>query len=163
MQEKAKNPWLMICLVLILTFGILSAIEFIEVSNLERELSELKSSCVTSCSPDCTVPEESLIGFSEIGGFSYKRVDTMEEGESISFKDVTFTNLPLNKTYTGCIVLFFKFSFSDGTSEIQQITLCPTTFEPKVYFTNHTNPKAGVIYSLGHSPIVRGIYLMVQD
>jgi hypothetical protein len=76
---------------------------------------------------------------------------------------VTFTNLPLNHTYTGCIVQFFKFTFPDGTSEVQQITLCPTTFEPKVYFTDHTNPKAGVIYSLGHSPIARGIYLLVQD
>jgi hypothetical protein len=157
MQEKVKTYLLIFFVVLTLIFGSLFTFEFVQVNNLEKDVSELKGSSST------TVPEEGIIGFYMMGDFSYKMVSAMKEGESITFKGVTFTNLPLNKTYTGCIVQFFKFSFQDGSFEVIQITLCPTAFEPRTYFTNHTNPKAGVMVSIGHSPIAGGIYLLVQD
>jgi hypothetical protein len=144
-------------IVLTLIFGSLFAFEFVQVNNLEKEVGELKGSNST------TVPEEGLIYFYKMGDFSYKMVSEMNEGESITFNGVTFTNLPLNLTYTGCAVQFFKFSFADGSSEIAQINLCPMAFEPGMYFTNHMNPRAGVIVSLGDSPIARGIYLLVQN
>lgn len=155
---KARNELLIIFVVLTLIFGSLSVYEFIQVNNLEKEVSDLKSSSSTT-----TVPEEGLLYFFKFGDFEYKMVSEMKEGESITYKNVTFTDLPLNETYTGCSVQFFKFSFQDGSSEVKQITLCPTSFEPKMYFTNHTNPRAGVMVSFGDSPIARGIYLLVQD
>ncbi len=108
------------------------------------------------------VPDEGYISFLNIGNFAYKRV-ALGEGESITFKGVTFTNLRLNTTYTGCSVSFIKTSFQDKVSEVKQITICPTLFEPHMYFTNHTNPKAGVIVSFGHSPIIQGTYILVED
>jgi hypothetical protein len=110
-----------------------------------------------------TVPDEGYISFYKIGYFAYKSVGAWDEGASIMFNGVTFTNLPLNATYTGCAVSFIKISFQDGVSEVIQITICPTLFEPHIYFTNHTNPKAGIIDSLGPSPIIRGIYILVED
>ena len=154
---KARNELLIVFVVLTLVFGSMFAYEFVQVNSLEKEVSELKSSSST------TVPEEGIIYFYKMGDFYYKMVSEMKEGESITFKGVTFTNLLLNHTYTGCVVQFFKFSFQDDSSEVTQITLCPSAFEPDIYFTNHTNPRAGLIYSLGDSPIARGIYLLVQD
>lgn len=108
------------------------------------------------------VPDEGYISFLNMGYFAYKRV-ALGEGESITFKGVTFTNLRLNTTYTGCSVSFIKTSFQDKVSEVKQITICPTLFEPHLYFTNHTSPKAGVIISFGHSPIIQGTYILVED
>ncbi len=154
---KARNVLLITFVMLTIIFGSLFAFEFVQINNLEKEVNELKGSNST------TVQEEGLIYFYKMGDFSYKMVSEMKEDESITFKGVTFTNLPLNKTYTGCVVQFFKFSFQDGSSEVAQITLCPSAFEPGMYFTNHTSPRAGLIYSLGGSPIARGIYLLVRD
>jgi hypothetical protein len=156
--SKVRSSILATFIILTIIFGSLFAYEFVQVNRLEKEVSDLKSYSSTT-----TVPEEGLIYFLGFGDFEYKMVSEMKEGESITYKNVTFTDLPLNETYTGCSVQFFKFSFTDGSSEVSQITLCPTSFEPKMYFTNHTNPRAGVMVSFGDSPIARGIYLMVND
>ncbi|MEM3403410.1 MAG: hypothetical protein QXJ17_02490 [Nitrososphaeria archaeon] len=90
-------------------------------------------------------------------------MDNFKPGASLVFRNMTFQNLPLNATYTGCIVQFIRVVFQDGASEVIQITSCPTLFEPSVVLTNHSRPKAGIIYVLGDSFMFRGIYLLVEE
>ena len=138
-------------------------IDNLEPPNLERNpfFQELMAQVDWIASNEGKV--EGYINFHNIGYFSYKSVEDLREGESITFKGVTFTSLRLNRTYTGCAVSFIKFTFPDGLSEVIQVTICPTLFEPLVYFTNHTNPKAGIMKSSGHSPIIKGLHLLVED
>jgi hypothetical protein len=156
-SSKVRSVLLLTFVVLTLLFGSLSTYEFVQINSLEKGVSDLKSSTSTA-----TIPEEGLIDFYKIGEFYYKRVVEMNQGESITFKGVTFTNLKLNETYTGCFVYFFKLSFQDGTNEVEQVNLCGLSFEPRTFFTNHTNPRAGVIVSHGNSPIAEGTYLLVS-
>jgi hypothetical protein len=152
MRERVKTSLLIVFVVLTLIFGSLSAFGL---------LAGPTTITITTSVPP--VPDEGYISFYRIGYFAYKRVIDFGEGSSVTFRNVTFRNLPLNVTYTGCIVHFVKVTFPDGLPEVLQITSCPTIFEPHVQFTNHTSPRAGVIDSYGDSFVAKGIYLLVKD
>ena len=151
---------MIVFVVLTLVFGSLSVLELTK-SPSSTTLFTTRTITVTTSVP--IVPDNGSISIYGIGYFAYKRIGFLEGGESITFRNVTFLNLPLNVTYTGCIVNQVRITFPDGLSERLQITSCPTSFEPHIRFLNHTNPKVGVIDSYGDSLIAKGIYLLVED
>jgi len=165
MSTKLKNKKLLtiILFILVLIFGLFASIEFYQNQSLNNELGKLKEQCATATlSPSAN---GGYIVFQEYGPFEYKRVtlDDWKEGDFVTLRNVTFHNLPLNATYTGCIVRFVRITFPDGAFETIQITSCPTLHEPSIVLTNHSRPKAGIIYAFGESFMVKGIYLLVQE
>lgn len=128
----------------------------------ETPCSTIYTSTVTTSMP--VVPEEGSLVFWGMPSFSYKLVgEDFEPGSSTNFNGVTFASLLLNNTYVGCMVRIVKITFQDGSSEVIQTAMCPTGFEPHIYFADHSNPRAGIIISYGHSPIVEGFYLLVSE
>ena len=108
------------------------------------------------------MPDQGHINF-DGGYFAYVRIgSSFDEGESFTFRNVTFQSLKVNVTST-CYVFFIRVTFPDEVSVVLQVTSCPMAFNPAVKFANHTNPKARIIDSFGDSFIARGIYLLVED
>jgi hypothetical protein len=75
----------------------------------------------------------------------------------VSFNNVTFAYCVPNATITGGYVYFFKITFEDGVSEELMASSFPTMFETDMTFTNHSNPKAGLLLIPQ-----TGIYLLVS-
>ena len=158
MREKIKTGLLIVFVVLTLIFGSLSVFEL-----LAGPTTLYTTATITITTSVPIIPDEGHISFYRIGYLAYKRIVDFGEGSSVTFRNVTFQSLSVNVTYTGCIVRFVKIIFQDGLSEVLQVTSCLMAFEPHVQFTNHTNPKAGVIDSYGDSFVAKGIYLLVED
>jgi len=160
MQEGIRNGLLIVFIVLTLAFGSLFVFD---LTKNPSSTTLFTTSTITVTTSVPSISDEGHISFSGIGYFAYKRIGTLVAGGSITFRNVTFLVLPLNATYTGCIVNFLRITFPDRLSETLQITSCPMGFEPHIRFLNHTNPKAGVIDSYGDSFVAKGIYLLVED
>ncbi len=164
-----------------------------EISRLNSEVEELKSTPPTTYTTTATImtttmitstvaettysttftstvmtskpmlPDEGSIILNDVEDYAYKRIETFEEGSSIIFRNVNFTNLKHNATETYMVPVFFiKVTFRDGVSEVIKIFIIPLESRPLMYFTIHS-PKAGIIISNGNSLIVEGFYLMVEE
>lgn len=168
-QPRVKGKTILLIVFIGLTL-VFSSLYFFELVNSPMVISPSSSTetlfttstiMVTTSVP--FIPDEGSIIFDMAGRFAYKRVESFEVGDSITFRNVTFFNLPLNVTYTGCIVRFIKVTFPDELSEELQVTSCPMSFEPHVQFTNHGEPRVGIIDSYGDSFVAKGIYLLVEN
>jgi hypothetical protein len=114
------------------------------------------------------VPDEGKIDL-ESGVFTYVRLQVFEEGASVTFRNVTFYNIPLEVTITRCSDYFIRVSFPDGVEEKIDMWLCKPSLYSSV-FTYHSGPKAGVIVALSkygednkivYSIIEEGFYFLV--
>jgi hypothetical protein len=140
-------------------FTLLSVFEFVQITSLKGEVKQLKSS--TSCSP---CKSEGTVFIQGVGSFAYELMN----GTVTTFKNVTFTDVTPNGTMTGCRGFFIKVTFKDGVSEVLPATICPTDYKTEIRFTDHTGPRAGVVYSLenpisGGCLIVPGLYILVEE
>jgi hypothetical protein len=158
-QLKVNNYLLIILVIVLLMFTLLSVFEFIQIRSLSREVEQLKSS--TSC---LTCKSEGTIFIQGVGSFAYELMN----GKVTTFRNVTFTDVTTNGTMTGCQGFLIKITFKDGVSEVLPATICPTDYRTEVRFTDHTGPRAGVVYSFenpisGGCLIVPGLYILVEE
>ncbi len=167
-SSKTRNILLATFVVLTLVFGSLSIYDFFQIQQLKSSGSTtlftnslLENITVTASVP--TVHDVGSIYFSGIGYFQYKRLSDLPVGTSVMFWNVTFYSVSLNFTSSGCTIYNITVSFPDGTSEQIGVEYCPTGGSD-VVFTNHSNPKAGVILQgpYNDSFIALGFYLLVQ-
>jgi hypothetical protein len=152
---------------LTIIFGNLSLFEFVQVDRLGAEVEQLsdevellKESLKSRPIPG-EFPDEGFISIQGIGYFQYLRVKTLKNGEpidhAVTLRNVTFTFL--DKGVIGePVCRFFNVTFQDGSSEELQGCSYPTNFETPVKFTDHSNPKAGLIFY----PRGGVIYLLVS-
>jgi hypothetical protein len=190
---KARNVLLVTFVVLTIIFGSLFAYEFIQVQqlktpNITTSITTVTSTSSTTSTPVTTetltttsiitasatvpnVPEEGQINFGYMGTYTYKKLGDLAGDAKFIFRNVTFSSIPSTEIATGCVIRNIWVTFPDGTSEKIGVGWC---MFPKLdmAFTNHSNPKAGVIlspgdYQLGDtiisSPIVEGFYLLVSE
>jgi hypothetical protein len=190
---KARNVLLMVFVVLTIIFGSLFTFEFFQVQKLKTPNITTSITTVTSTSSTTStsvttetltttsiitasatvpnVPEEGQINFGYMGTYAYKKLGDLARDAKVTFRNVTFSSIPSTEIATGCVIRNIWVTFPDGTSEKIGVGWC---MFPKLdmAFTNHSNPKAGVIlspgdYQLGDtiisSPIVEGFYLLVSE
>jgi len=163
-SAKVRNMLLATFVVLTLVFGSLSIYDFFQIQQLKISGSTtlFTTSTITVTTSVPTVRDEGDIYFSGIGYFQYKRLLDLPVGTSVTFWNVTFYSVPLNSTSSGCTIYNITVSFPDGTSEQTGVGSCPLQ-GPKVVFTNHSHPRAGIIYRhpYGDSFIAPEFYLLV--
>jgi hypothetical protein len=189
---KKQNLLLVTFGVLTIIFGSLFAYEFIQVQQLKSSTITTSTTTITS-TPSTTytstsnytstyvttetryttstitvtssfMPDLGSIGFQGMGQrlyFQYKRV-SLPVGTSVTFSNVTFYNVPPAPTSSSCVGYNIRVTFTDGDSEMLGIGQCPTS-GPSIVFTEHSNPKAGIIFEYGFmgSFIRPGMYLLV--
>jgi hypothetical protein len=151
------NILLISLILVILIFGLLSIYEFIQINDLQNEIEQLKNS---QLSP---LPGEGIMFIQGVGTFEYKKVNMTEihepVDEHIVIRSVSFDYLKHSgTTFTGGSVYIFKINFPDGLSEELWAEGFPGD-SVKFYFTNHNNPKAGILFL----PQIATIYLLVSD
>ena len=190
---KARNVLLVTFVVLTLVFGSLSIYDFFQIEQLKSSNITTSTTTVTSTSSATStsvttetltttsiitasatvpnVPEEGQINFGYMGTYAYKKLGDLAGDAKVTFRNVTFYSVPSTEIATGCVIRNIWVTFPDGTSEKIGVGWC---MFPKldIAFTNHSNPRAGVIlspgdYQLGDtiisSPIVEGFYLLVSE
>ncbi len=157
----------MACVALAIIFGSLSLFELVQVDRLGAEVEQLsaevellKENLRSQLIPG-EFPEEGFISIQGAGYFQYVRLKTLKNGEPIdhviTIRNVTFTYLDKG-VIIGPVCRFFDVTFQDGSSEELQGCSYPTNFETPVKFTDHSNPKAGLIFSFKEEII----YLLVS-
>jgi hypothetical protein len=133
----------------------------------------VSTSTITATATKPYIFDEGNIYFSDTGWFTYLRLPDMPAGTSVTFRNVTFYSIQPNETISVCTHIYIKATFQDGTSEIILGGWCMTLYGnpiPSIRFTNHSNPKAGIIFSSNYasdgkvtsSLIAQGIYLLVS-
>ena len=183
-SPKFRNMLLVAFAVLTIIFSSLSAYEYIQVQQLKSPSVTTSTTTITLTSSTTSttvttetrfttstiivttsfVPDLGSIGFRGMGQrlyFQYKRV-SLPVGTSVTFSNVTFYNVPPAPTSTACVGYNIRVTFADGASEMLGVGECPTS-GPSIVFTEHSNPKAGIIFEHGFmgSFIRPGMYLLV--
>ena len=165
-SSKFRNVLLVAFAVLTIIFGSISAYEYIQVQQLKSSTITTSTTTVTSTpsttythtyrttsviTATATIPDEGEFKIcfpnrTDCYFFVYKRISESDfpAGTSVTFKNVTFYNMPLNFT-TSCTLFYIRITFPDGTSELGGAGYC---FPPEtsIGFSDHSNPTAGVMY-----------------
>ncbi len=129
----------------------------------------ITTSTITVTSPVPKLPDEGEFEIVNKGTFAYKYVGDLQEGASVTFKNVTFDSVGYPGTITGCVIRVIWVSLPGGTGEKLSVGWCYPS-EISIEFTNHSFMKAGVIfaprdYQLGEtivsSSLNAGVYVLV--
>jgi hypothetical protein len=181
-SSRVRNVLLVTFIVLTLIFGSLFVYEFIQVQQVKSPppttytvtATITTPTTITSTVAETTystthtvtittskLPDEGTTSLNNGEDYTYKRLENFDEGETITFKNVSFTNLIHNATETYLEPVFFiKVAYTDGFSQVLTVWINPFASRPLMYFTDHS-PKAGVIISNENSLIV--LYLIVEE
>lgn len=99
----------------------------------------------------------------DVGNFEYVQFEVHPSsemyGSEVTLRNVTFTYLDKG-IIIGPVCHYFNIAFQDGSSE--EIPGCsyPTTFESLIRFSDHNNPKAGLI--ILNLQIGQMVYILVK-
>lgn len=181
-SSNLRSMLLVAFVALTLIFGSLTTYEFVQVQQVKSPPPTTYTVTATITSPTTAtltvaettysttytitittskLPDEGTTLVSNGEVYAYKRLENFDEGETITFKNVNFTNLIYNSTETYLEPTFFiKVTYIDGFSQVLTVWINPFASSPLTYFTDHS-PKAGVIISNENSSVA--LYLLVEE